>query len=92
MLKSGKGLPKDEDSAENEAQSFSERKWRRKRWRKRRGEPVVRCAACGVRLNRRDTYYVRPAYTDGEVWLCSGCYERLAEDPDHRYGRRGLES
>jgi hypothetical protein len=53
---------------------------------------VASCVQCGAHLNRKDTYYVRPAYTDGELWLCSACYDRMTEAADetidHRYGRR----
>jgi len=92
MTDSGKGLPGGEDSTEKVLRSLSKRSWRRKRWRKRRGEPVAHCVSCGAYLNRKDSYYVRPAYTDGSVWLCSGCYDRMTEtahiEKDHRYGRR----
>lgn len=92
MSESKKGLPESEDSVEKGAHSFLERKWTRRRWRKRRGEPVAQCIECGAHLNRKDTYYVRPAYSDGQVWLCSGCYDRMSDEAhiarDHRYGRR----
>lgn len=96
MSNKKKGLPESEKSVEKIPSDFLARTWTRKRWRKRHGEDVVRCASCGTTLNRADTYYVRPAYTDGEEWLCSGCYDRLTDradiDRDHRYGHRGNEA
>ncbi len=68
-----------------------ELRWIRRRWRST-GNALERCLVCGVALNRPDTYYVRPAYTDGKSWICAPCIDRKkaaeGEEVDHRYGRR----
>ena len=90
-----KGLPEGEELKEDTDEGSSARKWRRRRWRKGDKEAVQRCRDCGSTLNRIDTYYVRPAYTDGDAWLCSGCFDRMTDREnaarDHRYGRRRQE-
>ncbi len=55
--------------------------WRRVRWRRSRmpeapPEGAV-CAAYGTPIHRAGTYYVRPAYTDGERWLCQQAYDAM---------------
>lgn len=96
MARKKKGLPESEDSAEKRPVSLTDRTWIRRRWRKRRDEPVAHCVECDAHLNRSDTYYVRPAYTDGNVWLCAVCFDRLSDDAhidrDHRYGFRRHEN
>ena len=90
-----KGLPEGEELVEESRTDPTARKWRRRRWRKGEKDHVTRCSDCGATLNRIDTYYVRPAYTDGDVWLCSGCFDRMTDQAniarDHRYGRRRQE-
>ena len=60
---------------------LARRDWRRVRWRRSRTpdappEGAV-CAAFGTPIHRRGTYYVRPAYTDGELWLSQQGYDAL---------------
>ena len=61
--------------------ALAERPWRRVRWRQARspGAPPegVRCVAYGTPIHRAGTYYVRPAYTDGDAWLSQQAYEEL---------------
>ncbi len=52
------------------------RAWRRVRWRAGVADVGVQdvpaeavCVAFGTPLHRAGTYYRRPAYTDGAVWL-----------------------
>ena len=70
---------------------LSSRNWVRKRWRSDK-ESDNHCSVCDAPFNRPDTYYVRPAYTDGEVWMCASCFdemnEAIGQGLDHRYGRR----
>ena len=30
-------------------------------------------------MHRKGTYYLRPAYTDGKVWLCQQAYDEMIE-------------
>ncbi len=55
--------------------------WRRVRWRRSRTpdappEGAV-CHAYGTPIHRAGTYYVRPAYTDGERWLSQQAYDEM---------------
>jgi hypothetical protein len=39
-------------------------------------------------LHRKGTYYLRPVYTDGEVWLCQQAYDEMIEQVEgHRASR-----
>ena len=60
-----------------EWEALASRRWRRRRWRRKDGEPLAVCAAFGTPLHREGTYYVRPAYTDGQLWLCQQAYDEL---------------
>ena len=65
------------------------RAWRRVRWRAGLpGAPVgaeapeappaeARCAAFGTPLHRAGTYYRRPVYTDGAVWLSQPAFDEM---------------
>lgn len=57
------------------------RPWRRVRWRKARSPDAppegARCVAFDTPIHRAGTYYVRPAYTDGAVWLSQQGYDAM---------------
>ena len=56
------------------------RPWRRVRWRVGLGEAPdaeARCAAFGTPLHRAGTYYRRPAYTDGTLWLSQQGFDEM---------------
>lgn len=78
--------------------ALAARRWRRVKWRRSTGEPRTEvCAAYGTPIHREGTYYLRPAYTDGELWLCQRAYEEMVRRtrgtrPSRRYGRRGPSS
>ncbi|MEL6617019.1 MAG: hypothetical protein AAFQ43_14855 [Bacteroidota bacterium] len=60
---------------------LASRRWRRVRWRRQRTpeappEGAV-CAAFETPIHRTGTYYVRPAYTDGTLWLSQQGYDAL---------------
>lgn len=55
---------------------LASRSWRRVRWRAGLGEDAV-CAAYGTPIHREGTYYRRPAYTDGAVWLSQQAHDEL---------------
>ena len=38
---------------------------------------MATCAVFGTPLHRAGTYYRRPAYTDGELWLSQRGYDAL---------------
>lgn len=58
--------------------ALAERPWRRVKWRRQDGEPpATTCVAYGTPIHRAGTYYLRPAYTDGEVWLCQQAYDEM---------------
>ena len=72
-------------------EALARAEWRRVRWRRTRApdappEGAV-CAAFGTPIHREGTYYVRPAYTDGERWLSQQAYDAMA-----RRVRRGRAS
>lgn len=52
------------------------RRWRRTRWRRGLGEAAT-CAAYGTPIHRAGTYYRRPAYTDGALWLSQQAHDDL---------------
>lgn len=62
-------------------EALAARPWRRVRWRRTRtpGAPPegAVCVAFGTPIHRRGTYYVRPAYTDGEDWLSQQGYDAM---------------
>ncbi len=72
-------------------ESLAERTWHRAKWRRSDGSPPTeRCAAYGTPLHRPGTYYLRPAYTDGERWLSQRAYEEMVRRtsgrrPSRRY-------
>lgn len=74
-------------------EALAERSWRRVKWRRSDGEsPTERCVAYDRPIHRKGTYYLRPAYTDGEVWLCQQAYEEMirrteGRRPSRRYSR-----
>ena len=61
--------------------TLAEADWRRVRWRRSgaRDEPPAGavCVAYGTPIHRAGTYYVRPAYTDGERWLSQQAYDEM---------------
>jgi hypothetical protein len=78
-------------------EALAARPWRRVKWRRSGTDPSGEvCDAYGTPLHRAGTYYLRPAYTDGEVWLCQRAYEEMVrrtrgDQASRRYGRRGLD-
>ena len=71
---------------------LARRRWRRIRWRRERTpeappEGAV-CAAFGTPIHRTGTYYVRPAYTDGEIWLSQQGYDALIRRTRQRRASR----
>lgn len=72
---------------------LARRPWRRVKWRRTDGAvPTETCAAYGTPIHRAGTYYLRPAYTDGERWLSQRGYEELTRRttgvrPSRRYSR-----
>ena len=61
------------------------RPWRRVRWRAGLAEALgvptdddeARCVAFGTPLHRAGTYYRRPVYTDGAVWLSQQGFDEM---------------
>ncbi|NNF57511.1 MAG: hypothetical protein HKN04_04650 [Rhodothermaceae bacterium] len=70
--------------------ALAARPWRRVKWRRQDGEPPAStCVAYGTPIHREGTYYLRPAYTDGEAWLCQQAYdEMIRRTQGHRASRR----
>lgn len=52
------------------------RRWHRTRWRVGLAEGAI-CAAYGTPIHRAGTYYRRPAYTDGTLWLSQQAHDAL---------------
>ncbi len=74
-------------------EALAARPWRRVKWRRADTEAgLARCVAYDRPIHRTGTYYVRPAYTDGEVWLCQQAYDEMVRRtegrrPSRRYSR-----
>ncbi len=74
-------------------EALAECPWRRAKWHRSDGTPATeRCAVYGTPLHRLGTYYLRPAYTDGERWLSQRAYEEMVrrttgDRPSRRYSR-----
>lgn len=74
-------------------EALAQRSWRRVKWRRADGElPSERCVAYDLPIHRSGTYYLRPAYTDGTVWLCQQAYDEMirrtaSRKPSRRYSR-----
>jgi hypothetical protein len=68
-------------------EALAARDWRRVRWRRSRSPDAppegATCAAYGTPLHRTGTYYVRPAYTDGAIWLCQQAYDEMVRRVRH---------
>lgn len=68
------------------------RTWRRVRWRRSRSPEAppegARCVAFDTPIHRVGTYYVRPAYTDGNVWLSQQGYDAMVQHARHRRASR----
>lgn len=70
------------------------RPWRRVRWRRTAsstGEAPpadARCAAFDLPIHRAGTYYVRPAYTDGDAWLSQQGYDEMVRRTKGRRAAR----
>ena len=59
-------------------EALAARPWTRVKWRRTDRTPVSEtCVAYGTPIHRTGTYYLRPAYTDGEVWLCQQAYDEM---------------
>ncbi len=56
---------------------LADRPWRRVKWRQVDDIEGRTCAAYDRPLHRSGTYYLRPAYTDGEIWLCQQAYDEM---------------
>jgi hypothetical protein len=73
-------------------EALARRPWRRVKWRAHEAPPEAAatavCAAYGTPLHRAGTYYLRPAYTDGEVWLCQQAYEEMVRRTQRRRASR----
>ena len=77
---------------------LARRSWRRVRWRRAPAAPArasggappedAVCAAFGTPIHRVGTYYVRPAYTDGELWLSQQGYDALIRRTRHQRASR----
>ena len=56
---------------------LARRRWRRVRWRAGLSEAMPVCAALGTPIHRAGTYYRRPAYTDGALWLSQHGFDEM---------------
>ena len=68
-------------------EALARRPWRRVRWRANDAPEAV-CLAYGTPLHRPGTYYLRPAYTDGEAWLCQQAYDEMIRRTRHNRASR----
>ena len=66
------------------------RPWRRVRWRLGVADvpAEARCAAFGLPLHRAGTYYRRPVYTDGAVWLSQRAFDEMTRQTGRLPTRR----
>lgn len=59
-------------------------------WRRTRTAPAnAVCLAFGTPIHRLGTYYRRPAYSDGAVWLSQQAYDTMMR---HVHGTRGTRT
>ena len=71
---------------------LARRPWRRLKWRAADGAgDTATCLVYGTPIHRAGTYYLRPAYTDGEVWLSQRAYDEMVrrtkgQRASRRYG------
>ncbi|HYE96233.1 MAG TPA: hypothetical protein VD962_08490 [Rubricoccaceae bacterium] len=56
---------------------LARRPWRRVKWRRTVASPAATCLVYGTPIHRVGTYYLRPAYTDGAVWLSQRAYDEM---------------
>ena len=73
-------------------EALAQRSWRRVRWRRGRSPEAppegATCVAFDTPIHRTGTYYVRPAYTDGEVWLSQQGYDAMIRTTRERRATR----
>lgn len=59
-------------------ESLAQRNWTRTRWKKSDdSQDMEKCYVYGTPIHRKGTYYRRPAYTDGDVWICQQAYDEM---------------
>ena len=59
-------------------EELARRPWKRKRWHRTDGSVESEtCFVYGTPIHRKGTYYLRPAYTDGDVWICQQAYDEM---------------
>ena len=65
------------------------RPWRRVRWRAGVADvpAEARCVAFDTPLHRSGTYYRRPVYTDGSVWLSQPGHDEMMRQTGRRPSR-----
>jgi len=69
-------------------EALAARPWRRVKWRAGEGAPEATCLAYGTPIHRAGTYYLRPAYTDGEAWLSQQAYDEMIRRTQRRRASR----
>ena len=70
---------------------LSERRWLRKKWRSSgKTGGLSNCISCKRQIHNKESYYVRPAYTDGKDWMCVRCYRDMKKatgaEMSNKYG------
>ncbi|HLT45737.1 MAG TPA: hypothetical protein VK002_00790, partial [Rubricoccaceae bacterium] len=69
-------------------EALARRPWRRVKWRATADAPEAVCVAFGTPIHRPGTYYLRPAYTDGEAWLSQQAYDEMIRRTRRRRASR----
>ncbi len=70
---------------------LAKRKWLRRKWRSSgKTGAIASCMICVRPIHNKESYYVRPAYTDGKDWMCVRCYRDMRKavggDMSNKYG------
>jgi len=70
-------------------EALARRAWKRVKWHRTDRTPRSEtCHAYGTPIHRQGTYYLRPAYTDGELWLCQQAYDEMIRRTQGRRASR----
>ena len=70
--------------------SLAQKPWVRMKWREMPAQSTV-CCVFGTPIHRKGTYYLRPAYFDGTLWMSQQAYKEMCRQvgkPIHNQYKR----
>ncbi|MBL7980016.1 MAG: hypothetical protein JNN12_16885 [Bacteroidetes Order II. Incertae sedis bacterium] len=78
------------EAIEPDWETLAQANWHRKKWRRSEASCSI-CCVYGTPIHYEGTYYLRPAYTDGQRWMSARAYRemcyRVGQHFSNRYGR-----